>query len=263
LVSGGVNTTVTVPKKTVLGDSTYIADVSGLRAGVSYTFAIRARTADTLSAAVTTVWSPALRLRGRVYESASGFASGIGFQNGAVQARRIGNPSEAALADFAIATPADSVYFGTPRTLYPITTARATTIDTTGFYRGIDSLNQVFEGMLNPNVFRQGFYRVRNMNPGGQPRGLVLYTRTAEGNFAKIFLRAVNGVLLQGNAPDRFVDLEISYQPTANLGYTLLTKASPDGGIQSTAQTGPQSPLWVRAPFISTPQNFQVSAAQK
>jgi hypothetical protein len=259
-VTGGTSTTtVNVAKKATLGDSTYVIDVGGLRAGTVYTFAVQARTADTVSAAASIMWSPALRLRGRVYESASQFASGIGFQGGTVQSRPIGNATEAAQADFAIATPSDSVYFGTPRSLYNITNGRGTLVDTTGFYRGVDSLNQVYEGVLNPNVYRTGFYRVKALNPAGLPKSLVLYTRTADGNFAKIFLRAVGGSLLQGNAPNRYVDLEISYQPTANAGYTLLTKPSPEGSIQSAGA----SPLWERAPFVSTPQNLKVSAAQK
>ena len=58
--------------------------------------------------------------------------------------------------------------------------------------------------------------------------GQVFYVRTgataANYHYARIFVKNVSGKMLQGTAPNRFVELEISYQNGANLPYA---KTSP------------------------------------
>jgi len=235
--AGGTAQVLPVNRATSADTSTvYTVNVSGLRTGVIYTFSVQARTNDTVSAGANIMWSPALRLRTtntgtpiRLYESESSFASAIRFQGGVVAPTPIANPTEAARADFAIATPRDSVLFGTPSFLYSrIVGGRAVQIDATGFYSNVDSLNQIYETAALPMNFRVASYGVRLP----QQRGLLLYVRTPEGNFAKIFMRAVGGSLLQGTSPNRFVELEISYQPTAGTGFTFFAPKN-DISVQS------------------------------
>jgi len=233
----------------------YTVNVTGLRAGVIYTFSVQARTNDTVSAGANIMWSPALRLRGRVYESESSFASAVSFQGGTLSARPIANATEAARADFAIATPNDSLYFGTPNRLYRITGGRETQYDRTGFYPRVDSLNAIYEPELSAMNFQVGVYGIR---PTTTP-GLLVYARTPEGNFAKIFMRSgANGVLLQGTRPNRFIDLEISYQPTAAQGFTLLA-AKNTIAVQSVEVHDGR----VAGAFFTEARNFTVSPSQR
>jgi hypothetical protein len=193
---------------------------------------------DTVSAARTIRWAPARRYTTfangntvRMYETASALPSAIDFIATGVELASIA--SAGAAADFAIATIADSVYFGTPRTLYSgIVGGSATLVDNTGFYQGVDSLNQIYESAANPANFIQRNYGVRN----AQARGLLIYYRLASGNFAKMLIKSTGNSLLQGTAPNRFVEAEISFQPTANLGYTLaLTAPKQSGSVQSSS----------------------------
>jgi hypothetical protein len=72
---------------------------------------------------------------------------------------------------------------------------------------------------LQPDSLGQGFY-VRSGRQGNY-------------HYARVFIVNLNGVLLQGSAPNRFVELEISYQPTANLPYA---KAAGIGEHAATAR---------------------------
>jgi hypothetical protein len=223
-VSGGAApTTFTVASPS--GTNRPLVDITGLVTGTPYTFVIVATNKDTVSAARQIVWAPARRLTAfangntaRMYETPSMFPSAIQFTAAGAELASIATAGSA--ADIAIATVGDSLYFGTPRTLYTIATGRATLMDNTGFYGGVDSLNQIFEP-VNAVPFIQRNYGVRT----GQAKGLLVYFRTASGNLVKMLMKSVGGTLLQGTSPNRFVEVEFSYQPTANIGYTVLLAA--------------------------------------
>ena len=71
-----------------LNTGTTTFDVNGLTAGTVYLFRVQTRTADTVSASREIRWSPAGRvttMQGgaiRIYETASGFGSGLAIQGG-------------------------------------------------------------------------------------------------------------------------------------------------------------------------------------
>lgn len=83
-------------------------------------------------------------------------------------------------------------------------------------------LNQVFDTQINIGTTEQ------LINFTAANRGFVFACRTQDGNFAKVFVKAnTSGVILQGTAPNRYVEVEISYQPVANVPYAYyLDKAA-------------------------------------
>lgn len=198
-----------------------IADISGLTAGTVYTFRVQARTSDTVSAVREIMWSPAVRLitmQGaaiRIYETASSFGSGLKFQGGTALNLTVARGNE---WDIGIDTRANDGSFkiGSPAQLsYNFTGARNTPL-ADNVYSNVDDLNQVFDTQLKigtPGVF--------TVTPTTR-RGFVFGARTIEGNHAKIFVKAnASGVILQGTAPERYIEVEVSYQPVINVPYAI------------------------------------------
>jgi hypothetical protein len=210
-----------------------IVDVTGLTAGTVYTFRVQSRTSDTASAAREVMWSPAVRLTNmqgaviRVYETASSFGSGLRFQGGTALNLTVARGNE---WDIGIDTRANdgNVRIGSPAQLgYSFTGARNTPL-ADNVYSNVDSLNQVFDTQL-----RIGTPGVFTVTPTTR-RGFVFGARTIEGNHAKVFVKAnTSGVILQGVAPDRYIEVEISYQPTANVPYASAPVSFTGERIQS------------------------------
>jgi hypothetical protein len=238
----GYRVTVLSSTGTVIGTATPtnpIVDVSGLTAGRVYTFRVQTRTRDTVSGERTINWSPAQRIRMasggavRLYESNSTFGSGLAFQGGIAQNLTIANasrwdialdtrPNTAGQVTFDIGSPNASSYDAFR------TNGGRRTIVSSSVYNNVDSLNQVFDTQINIGTMEQliGF---TNAN-----RGFVFACRTQDGNFAKVFVRAsASGVLLQGTAPNRYVEVEISYQPVANVPYAVQFNKAAEAVLQS------------------------------
>jgi hypothetical protein len=209
-----------------------LEDIGNLTAGTVYTFSVQTRTRDTVSADRRITWSPATRIRMasggpvRVYESLSTFGSGLSFQGGVAQNRQI---ADAARWDIGLDTRANmagQVTFdiGSPNfTSYSAfaNNGGRKTIVSSSVYNTIDSLNQVFDTQLNVGTVEQ-LITFTTAN-----RGFVFACRTQDGNYAKIFVKANGGVLLQGTAPNRYVEVEISYQPVVNVPFAYqLDKAA-------------------------------------
>lgn len=210
-----------------------LVDIGGLTAGRVYTFKVQTRTKDTVSAERTINWSPATRIRMasggavRVYESLSSFGSGLSFQGGVAQNRQI---VDAVRWDIGLDTRANSAGqitfdIGSPNmTSYSAfaNNGGRKTIVSSSVYNTIDSLNQVFDTQLNIGTIEQLITFTTAV------RGFVFGCRTQDGNYAKVFVKAnAQGVLLQGTAPNRYVEVEISYQPVANVPFAYqLDKAA-------------------------------------
>jgi hypothetical protein len=221
-----------------------LVDINGLTAGTVYRFRVQTRTADTVSAAKEISWSPAVRvttMQGgalRIYETASGFGSGLRIQGGTALNLTVARGNE---WDLGINTSnADTMRIGAPRLLRysAITAPRATKIGNSA-YTNIDSLNQVFDTQLSVGT-DDTFDVPRTVN-----RGFVFAFQTVEGNFAKIFVKASStGVILQGTSPNRYIEVEISYQPVANIPYAIAptlyantNKVFGNGGVTFTPRT--------------------------
>jgi hypothetical protein len=204
------------------------ADIPDLTAGTVYTFRVQARTSDTVSAAQEIRWSPAARLvdmQGagiKIYETESGFGSGLKFQGGTALNLTVARGSE---WDLGINTRTTGlIKIGSPSKLeYSSITSPRRTIVADSSYNGIDSLNQVFDTGLRFGTGSEGTYDINSQ----VNRGFVFAVRTVEGNYAKIFVKAnASGIILQGTAPNRYIEVEISYQPVANVPYATTPSLS-------------------------------------
>lgn len=197
-----------------------IADITGLTAGTVYIFRVQSRSADTVSVARDIRWSPAVRvtmMQGgpiRIYETASGFGSGLRIQGGVAQNLTVANGNQ---WDLGIQTRTANLIIGSPGFLEysGITSPRATRTGDNVF-TGIDSLNQVFDTQVQMGT--PGVFTV----PPTVNKGFVFAFQTVEGNFGKIFVKASpTGAILQGISPNRYIEVEISYQPVANVPYAI------------------------------------------
>lgn len=226
-----LNTTsgATIGTTTVSGTT---VDISGLTAGVVYLFRVQTRTADTVSTAREIRWSPATRvttMQGgviRMYETASGFGSGLAIQGGTALNLTVARGAE---WDLGIHTrTADVLTIGSPGSLGYTGIARDTargqeTRTADNLYLNVDSLNQVFDTQVQMGGAGSFPVPLRTIT-----RGFVLAIQTRAGNFAKIFVKASSaGVILQGTAPNRYIEVEISYQPVANVPYALTPSLNP------------------------------------
>lgn len=217
-VSGATIGTTTVSGTTI--------DVNGLTAGTVYLFRVQTRTADTVSASREIRWSPAVRvttMQGgviRIYETASGFGSGLRIQGGTALNLTVARGNE---WDLGIQTRTDTMLVGSPVSLgYTSITSPRTTRTGDNAYANIDSLNQVFDTQVQMGA--QGAFKVAKT----VTKGFVFAFQTQEGNFAKIFVKASSaGVILQGTSPNRYIEVEISYQPVANVPYALAPSLNP------------------------------------
>lgn len=220
-VSGATIGTVNVAGTTI--------DVNGLTAGTVYLFRVQTRTADTVSTAREIRWSPAVRvttMQGgaiRIYETASGFGSGLAIQGGTALNLTVARGAD---WDFGIETRStDTLRIGSPGSLGYSSIVRAATADTrTGdqLYLNVDSLSQVFDTQVQMGSAGSFAIPLRTIT-----KGLVLAIQTRAGNFAKIFVKSANNSLLQGTAPNRYVEVEVSYQPVANVPYAIVPNANP------------------------------------
>ena len=92
----------------------------------------------------------------------------------------------------------------------------------------VSSLDEVYESVdLTSGTLEEALYNFNAQDAAGAPFAFVV--KTENGNFAKVLVKATGGSLLQGTAPDRYVDLEISYQSGVDVPYAV--KAKQDGPV--------------------------------
>jgi hypothetical protein len=76
----------------------------------------------------------------------------------------------------------------------------------------------VFESSdLNSTTLQEALLNFDQANAENKQFAFVV--KTGSNHFAKVLVKSNGSRLLQGTAPDRFVDLEISYQNGANIPY--------------------------------------------
>lgn len=214
-----------VDRDTTINDPAARAvNVSGLVAGTLYTFSVHALNGTTTSASSASVqWAPALRYSMKVYEPMSVYGNGIQLSH------PVGLLLPAAFKwDLCVDVVNDSLFLGCPLLS---SFARP---DSSGHYVNGDSIRRTEIGSVWPNVsslddvtddLKSATYRSVLLNLGqvnGAATPFVFAARTQAGNYAKVLVKVSNGRFLQGVAPDRYLDLEIVYQPLA--GETFLKR---------------------------------------
>jgi hypothetical protein len=223
--------------------TTYEAE--GLTANAQYTFSVAANTADGLSDASTIVWAGADRFNEtstagqkiRMYEAESTNPSGLNlFVNSAPRMVSLLPTATGAKAQLAMfiyprtsgGTP-DSIIVGP---VYALTEYRVSAgndfsrMDTNVFISGttyqassLDTwyLSQPLNQLIDPTSNVKA-YKFTPATTTGQ--GFIVRTGTAGNyNYARVVIKALGNSLVQGSYPNRYVELEVSYQTVANLPY--------------------------------------------
>lgn len=208
-------------------------DVSGLTEGKVYQMYVYAVNDTAKSSPTATIkWAPAKRYTTslRLYESDSDFGSGIELPSSAGLTVDNGNRwdlcIDTRLESYDIGSPSLSTYCGDDgKFIKNGQVARITGIGK--LWQNVTSLDDVYESIaLNDQqngTIEEKLLNFNVANTNGQQFAFVV--KTAAGNFAKVLVKANGGKLLQGTAPDRYVDLEISYQSGANIPYAITARS--------------------------------------
>ncbi len=230
--------------------TTTSGSVNGLVANTEYTFTVKSLngTAKSTTGAVIK-WAGAARYTTNItlYETASSNGSGLQFPNTSGLRIAQGGQWDICLdtrdsggePSFDIGSPTKSSYTDNAGKFPNGDQARVTLIGKT--WSGVASLDNVYESvdLSQAAGLSEALINFNAANTAGAPFAFVV--KTASGNFAKVLVKASNGKLLQGTSPNRYVDLEVSYQSGANLPYALKGnvavapfKRPVDGGLVET-----------------------------
>lgn len=207
-------------------------DVSGLTEGKVYQMYVYAVNDTAKSSPTATIkWAPAKRYTTnlRLYETASDQGSGIEFPSTAGLTISEGGRWDICLdsrnESYDIGSPALSSYTDDAGKFPNGQQARATAIGKV--WQNVASLDDIYEAVaLNDaqnGTIEEKLLNFNTANTNGQQFAFVV--KTAAGNFAKVLVKANGGKLLQGTAPDRYVDLEISYQSGLNIPYAITARS--------------------------------------
>lgn len=201
-------------------------ELKGLTNGTVYTISVQAVTADTVSSAASIMWSPARRWTTftnanpiKLYETASSFASGMAFTTAGPESRTL---TQGATWDLCVDTRNEVFDIGSPEmSSYTITGPRSTKIgfDSTK-YSNASSLNTIF---FSDSV-KVSAPALVNFNNVTKPFMFVFQTQ--DGNYGRCLVKATNNTILQGAAGSRYVELEVSYNPTAGKPYAKIGNAT-------------------------------------
>lgn len=214
----------TVVKTQQVASTARTASVDGLTAGTIYSFEIKAVNSDTASTAKAISWAPAVRATGtyRIYETSSGNGSGLEL-SATPQTLRV---AEGGRWDLALDNrdEADSIFLASPRLSsytdneYKFPNGQAGKITRLGRIFQATSLDNVYETEALAATEEDIFVFFRNTAPFG------FVVRTQDGNFAKVLVKSVGGSIVQGSGDNEYIEVEVSYQTTANVPYARLAE---------------------------------------
>lgn len=210
--------------------------LTNLQHGVTYTIRVTTNynngESSTQSAEI--MWSPAYRFTVneslvdpiRVYERSSSLGSGLDlyvadeFGDKFSTSLTVGNIADWNLG---LENGGSELYFGSAGALNYSVAGDAQSAEISGYVTAT-TLNQVFDSEgLDAGDFSEAQVDLSTVDLAGE-EGIVFYVRTIEGdnteyNYAKVLVKAPNGSFLQGTAPDRYVEVVVSYQETAGVPY--------------------------------------------
>ncbi len=212
--------------------------VTSLEAGVIYTFEISSLFTNGKSSAPTTIsWSPAYRFTMtadgqstiKLYETASDLGSGIDAYDSELQAPRTLTVANGEYWTLGLDTRNGSVIIASPTKIsynFPGTPGYT---EISQDYWDTPSLNDIYDSQaLNYDPDKFSEYAVPLDQLNNLSNNLVLIIRTQEPgesdfHYAKVLIKKnPNGGWLFGNAPNRYLEVEISYQTKANVPYAKI-----------------------------------------
>lgn len=218
------------------GDTTFI--VNGLTEGATYRFDVMVRPTttaqDKASSLPTTIrWSPARRQPTqsggptiRVYESASGTnPSGlIVFGGGTPRATSLQNPSplsDTLLTDLYLFTVNATTLVLRSAHLYPGRSIPRS-VRFSSVVRQVNSLDDPAASPPDTSTYTASNTSIA-LTASTVASSSIYFVRSGDLRYARLlFVRQSGGTLIGGTAPDRYIDLEISYQSTPFQIYTRL-----------------------------------------
>ncbi|MDB5035758.1 MAG: 1,4-beta cellobiohydrolase [Chlorobi bacterium] len=227
-------------KSVVSGDSGSIANttsssitVSDLRAGESYVFYIHAVRAGVISVPASIVWTGAARYGTttpiRLYETQSAVGgSGLVLDPGrggpATISTGNGAVGNVQLAMYTNGNLGNSFIIGASYSIVEYKNSDnfdRNTFISDSIYAASSLDAWLVSGPIDKRIPNDGNLRAFTIPMASAPgRGFFVRTGTpGDYHFVRVFIRSGNGMLLQGNAPDRYVELELSYQSIANIPY--------------------------------------------
>jgi len=217
-----------------LSGTTSSQNVTGLVAGKTYTFKVVAVRGTLVSSAASVTWAGAKQFvtaTFKMYAKQSQFGSGLVLDPGLggplnVSVANPPNPNSVQLAIYTKSETADSFSVGPAYAFVEYRNANA--FDQNTYISDSSYLAQSLStwygtSALDTKIASNGNVRAFDF-PASQNGGLGqgFYVRTGTlGNYhyARVLIKNVGSKLLQGTGKDRFVEVEISYQLTANTPY--------------------------------------------
>ncbi len=236
----GPATPISVPA----GQTSYT--VENLTVGTTYIFTVKAKGSNsTLSSGKQISWAPARWSDViKLYGSASSNGSGLDFDGGPG-----GTPVVLKVADggqwdigfddvdpdeFGLGSPyqTDYVEVGTRKfNAAPTQIAKRTNVSNAN-YPGATSLAQVFESA----ALQAGSLELLQVITPTATQPFAFVVETAEGNFAKVLVLANGGQVVHGSGANRYIEVQVSYQPTVNVPYALPNGTSKEVVVGKTRQ---------------------------
>jgi len=205
--------------------------VTGLDSNLVYTFDVVTNYTNGETSTVASInWSPAMRFDMvdaqtiKVYAHTSSFGSGLKLYDDLFEEPELMTVADIAMWNLGLDTKVDgTAYFGSASILdYTGAVTAAMSAEVSSVLYPADGLNDRFESeSLDMNTFTQ---RVEDLATAssGTKAGVVMYARVPNGdtyNYAKLFVKSVNGSFVQGTGDDQFVEVTISYQANAGFPY--------------------------------------------
>lgn len=219
----------TNPVTIAKGVNVYTA--TGLTEGTVYTFTLKARYTNNKESTTGAIiqWSPATRFvttdNGepiKVYETASSLGSGLQLYNAAGNAPSVVTVANGGQWNLGLDTrTSGKLIFGPAKAIdYNYSSTPQTTEMNVDNFFDVLSLDEVFDSQaLDAGTLRE---ETLDLNSQNATNGFVFIVRAQNGskwNYAKVHIKKVGGVILQGTAPNRYIECNISYQMTAGVPY--------------------------------------------
>jgi len=209
-------------------------DVTGLTEGTEYTFKVYGKYATGVESTTPAevIWSPATRFDEiaattiRVYETESSKGSGLDLYDATTKGPQILTVSSGSMWNLGLDTRTSSkVLFGPARSIdYNYTGTPALTEIGQDILFYSNSLDEAFDNVpMNSGVdYSAAVIDLNTLNLNGKTAVIFLVRTDAtsgDWNYAKVMVKKTGGNWLQGTAPDRYIEVEISFQKIINVPY--------------------------------------------